>query len=208
MEVAMYDIKGKESGKVSLPGVFETKASSALLHEVVVGYMANQRAGTHSTKTRAEVRGGGVKPWREKGTGRARAGSIRSPLWRKGGIIFGPKPHSYTQKISKKKRRLALGMAFGEKARSNGIIVVDNIALDEPKTKNMVQALRNLNINAKEKTLILINAENLKLTRASRNIPHVLVTRYPDVNAYQVLWADKVILSSDVVDRMAKAEKS
>ena len=185
METTIYTVQGKEKGKISLPGIFETKVSSALLHEVVNGYMANQRSGTHSTKTRAEVSGGGRKPWKEKGTGNARAGSNRSPLWRKGGIIFGPKPRDYSRNVPQQKRQLSLKMALSVKASSNDIMVVDSFAVAEPKTKKLAELLKNLKLNDMS-VLIVVEKIDANLKVASRNL--------------QDLWAKKTVFTSSAIE--------
>jgi large subunit ribosomal protein L4 len=194
METALYNLAGKETGKVSLPGIFETKVSSSVLHEVVTGYMANQRAGTQSAKTRGEVSGGGKKPWREKGTGNARAGSNRSPLWRKGGVIFAPKPRSYYQYLPQSKRRMALEMALSEKAKNNDIMVVDNISVTEPKTKLMAKILKDLKLG--KGTVIVLDKNDKNVRTASRNIQGIVVTDVRSLNTYEVLWAKKLVITS------------
>ncbi|MBN1622301.1 MAG: 50S ribosomal protein L4 [Endomicrobiales bacterium] len=201
MEITVYNMQGKESGKMDLPNIFDVKSSNTLLHEIVTGYLANQRAGTHSTKTRAEVKGGGIKPWRQKGTGRARAGSIRSPLWRKGGIIFGPEPRDYYQNIPRKKKKLSLLMALSEKAKGKNVIVVDSVSIDKPKTKNVVQILENLKIQG-QKVLLIVDKLEEKLKIASRNIQGLLVEEYSTINTYQVLWVNKVVITSEAVKKL------
>lgn len=201
MEIAVVDMQGKETKKVDLPKVFETKISSVLLHEVVVGYLANQRAGTHSTKTRGEVSGGGIKPWKQKGTGRARSGSTRSPLWRKGGITFGPKPRSYYQGLSQKKRRLALDMALAEKQKNGDLIVISNIAVAEPKTKNVFKIFKDLKLNG-TKVLVIVDKVDAKLKVASRNIEGLVFQEYKSLNAYQVLWAKKIVATEAVIEQI------
>jgi large subunit ribosomal protein L4 len=203
METIVYNIQGKEKGKVSLPEIFETKVSTALIHEVVVGYLAGLRKGTHSTKTRGEVTGGGRKPWKEKGTGNARAGSNRSPLWRKGGIIFGPKPRNYIQCIPQQKRRLSLEMALSIKAKKNSLIVVDNFTIDEPKTKKMVEVLKTLNATENNILVVVDKIEkNVKLS--GRNLEKVIVAEAKNLNAYQVLWANKIIITSSSIEQLGR----
>lgn len=201
MEATVLNLKGKETGKINLPQQFETKASPALLHEVTVGYLANMRSGTHSTKTRAEVSGSNKKPWRQKGTGRARSGSTRSPLWRKGGITFGPKPRDYFQKISQKKRKLALNMVLSEKLKEGNLIVLDEIKVSEPKTKKMVEVLKNIKVD-NSKVLIAVDKLDKNLKIASRNIPDLIVTEARNLNAYQVLWAKKLVFNSKAVEQL------
>jgi large subunit ribosomal protein L4 len=201
MEIAVVDMQGKETKKVDLPKIFETKISSVLLHEVVVGYLANQRAGTHSTKTRGEVSGGGIKPWKQKGTGRARSGSTRSPLWRKGGITFGPKPRSYYQSLTQKKRRLALDMALAEKQKNGDLIVVNNIAVAEPKTKNVFKIIKDLKLND-TRVLVIVDKVDAKLKLAGRNIEGLVFQEYKSLNAYQVLWAKKIVATEAVIEQI------
>jgi large subunit ribosomal protein L4 len=201
METTVYNLQGQETGKINLPAIFETKVSPALLHEVVTGYLANQRAGTHSTKTRAEVSGGSKKPWKQKGTGNARAGSIRSPLWRKGGIAFGPKPRDYSQGLTQQKRRRSLEMALTIKAQENSILVVDGVAVSEPKTKKMVEILKNLKVGSGNVLLVVDKIEkNLKI--ASRNIEGLVIIESNNLNAYQVLWAKKIVLTQATVEKL------
>jgi len=203
MNTVIYNISGKEKGKIELPGYFETKVSPSLLHQVVVGYQANQRSGTHSTKTRGEVSGGGAKPWKQKGTGNARAGSNRSPLWRKGGIIFGPRPKDYSQKISKQKRNLALKMALSTKLQLNGIVVLDNLKIEEAKTKKVAEILKNLKILGSKVLLVLEKSEE-KLRLASRNIPDLVIKEAKNMNAYEVMWADKILFTEAAIEMLKK----
>jgi len=201
METTVYNLQGQETGKINLPPVFETKVSPALLHEVINGYLANQRSGTHSVKTRAEVSGGGKKPWKEKGTGNARAGSNRSPLWRKGGIIFGPKPRDYSQNISQQKRRKSLEMALALKAKGNAVVVIDGMAVSEPKTKKIVEILKNLKVSGGNIVLAVEKTDtNLKL--ASRNVPGLIVIEARSLNAYQVMWAKKIIFTQGAIGQL------
>lgn len=201
METTVYNLQGQEKGKINLPPVFETEISPALLHEVVNGYLANKRSGTHSTKTRGEVSGGGKKPWKEKGTGNARAGSIRSPLWRKGGIMFGPKPRDYSQRLPQQKRRRSLQMALALKAKENNIVIVDGMAVSEPKTKKMAEILKSLKVG-KNNIVLAVEKADKNLTIASRNIPGLVVVEAKSLNAYQVLWAKKIILTQGAVEQM------
>ena len=207
MNTAIYNVSGKEKGKIELPEYFEIKVKPNLLHQVVVGYQANQRSGTHSTKTRGEVSGGGAKPWKQKGTGNARAGSNRSPLWRKGGIIFGPRPKDYSQKISKQKRNLALKMALSTKLQLNGIVVLDEIKIEEIKTKKVAEILKNLKINGSKVVLIVEKSEN-KLRLASRNIPNLVITEAKNMNAYEVMWADTLLFTEGAIAVLKKISEA
>lgn len=180
----------------SIKKYFDFKNAKFILHEYVVAYLANQRQGTHNTKTRAEVRGGGRKPWVQKHTGRARQGSIRSPLWRKGGIVFGPKPRDYYIQIPKKKKRLAKYLALVEKIKSNNLIVVEDFNLESHKTKNVKEIFNKLGLDS-NKVLIVDKefSENVKL--ATRNLEKVEISRVSDLNAYNLLNSDKIIITRE-----------
>ncbi|HBU69798.1 MAG TPA: 50S ribosomal protein L4 [Elusimicrobia bacterium] len=199
METSVYNTKGQEKGKINLPEAFETKISGALLHEVVVGLQANKRSGTAATKTRGEVSGGGKKPWKQKGTGNARSGSSRSPLWRKGGIIFGPEPRSYYQSLPAKKRQLSLKMALTAKLSAGELMVLDNIAVDEPKTKKVAEIINNLKLQ--NKTVLLVVAKlDPKLKLAAKNVKGLVVSEARNLNTYLVLWPNKIVMSQDAVE--------
>jgi len=193
-----------ETGKVketveipeSLKKYFDYKNAKYVLHEYVVAYLANQRQGTHSTKTRAEVRGGGRKPWVQKHTGRARQGSIRSPLWRKGGVVFGPKPRDYSVEIPKKKKTLAKYLSIVEKIKSNDLIVVDKLNLNSHKTKEALKILKNLNINS-DKILFVDKSFDNNIKLATRNLQNVSLSRLQDLNAYIVLDNNKIIFTKE-----------
>lgn len=203
METTLYDLKGQEAGKVTLPEMFETRVSPALLHEVVVGFLANQRAGTAKTKSRGEVSGGGAKPWKQKGTGNARSGSNRSPLWRKGGIIFGPRPRSYFQNIPQQKRRLSLEMALASKAKDGKVMIVDGFTVSEPKTKKIAEILRNLKLE-NSRVLVVADKFDTPVKTASRNIPDLVLVPATSINTYLVLWADKVVLTRSGLEKLEK----
>jgi large subunit ribosomal protein L4 len=162
--------------------------------------LANRRAGTHSTKTRAEVSGGGRKPWRQKGTGRARAGSIRSPLWRKGGIVFGPKPRSYRYSLPKKARRLALKSVLSAKVAEGNLIVLDSLHFDQPKTKSMVNVLKALNVD--NKALVVTAGKDENVIKSSRNIPGISPVEAARVNVYNVLNHEKMVITKDAVAKV------
>lgn len=202
----MFKMSGKEAGKIELPAMFETKVSEELLHEVITAYNANQRSGTHSTKTRGEVSGGGAKPWKQKGTGNARSGSNRSPLWRKGGIIFGPKPRDYSINVSQQKRRTALDMALSAKVRDGNLLAVEEIEIKEPKTKTVHEILKGLKL-LETSVLLVIDKKNEALRLASRNIPNLIVKNAANINAYEVLWARKVILTKPALDQLVARSK-
>lgn len=206
METSILNAQGQEKGKLTLPAVFETKVSPALLHEVSTAFLANQRSGTHSTKTRGEVSGGGKKPWRQKGTGNARSGSNRSPLWRKGGIIFGPKPHGYYSGVPQQKRQNALKMALSSKAASGDLIVMDGITVADQKTKHVAEMLKKLKIDGQNILLVVDKIEkNLKL--AGRNIPGLVIMGVNNINSYQVLWAKKLVMTSAAIEKLKGAGK-
>ena len=174
--VAVYNMDGKEVGTIDLKDeVFGVEVNEHVVHMAVVQYLANQRQGTQSTKTRAEVRGGGRKPWRQKGTGRARQGSTRSPQWTGGGVVFAPKPRDYSFKLNKKVKRLALQSALTSKVNDNKIIVLDDLKLDAIKTKDMVKVLGNINA---EKALIVMDGSNTNVMLSARNIPDVKTASY------------------------------
>lgn len=200
-KVDLYNMDGEVVGDIELSdNIFNTEINEAALHLVVVNQLANKRQGTHSTKTISEVRGGGAKPWRQKGTGRARHGSIRSPLWTKGGIVHGPKPRSYRFSIPKKVKRLALKSALTSKVRENNIIVLDELKFDEIKTKKMVNVLNNLNI--KTSTLIVLPEKNEIVEKSARNIPGVKTALVNTINTYDILKYEKFLITKDAVAKV------
>ncbi|MFH1715078.1 MAG: 50S ribosomal protein L4 [Elusimicrobiota bacterium] len=208
MELQVKDKKGKDKEKIT---VFEYmtagKVNGTLLHEVVVNYLANQRQGTSSTKTRAEVSGGGAKPWKQKGTGRARAGSSRSPLWYHGGITFGPKPRSYRYDLPQKKKKIALLHALVDKNNNNKLIVIDTIAGIGAKTKDYAAWLKEMNWATK--TLLVVKNFTTEMNRATRNIPILSVTLVDKLHAYELLSADNVVCDKDSLEFLnQKLEKS
>ena len=200
-KVDVYNMQGKKVSDVELStAVFGIEPNEAVVHSVLVNYLANQRQGTASTKTRAEVAGGGRKPWRQKGTGRARQGSIRAPQWIKGGIALGPKPRDYSYRINKKERQLAIRSVLSSKVLENNLVVVDKIELNEVKTKNMVNALANLKVEGK--TLIVLPEKNLNVQASSRNIEGVKTTLTNTINVYDLLKYNKLILTVDSVKNL------
>ncbi len=189
----VINLTNEEKGKVSLDDrFFGVTVRPSLLHEVVVMQLANQRQGTASTKTRGEVRGGGKKPWRQKGTGRARAGSIRSPLWRGGGIVFGPRPRTYIQHLPKQKSRTALYGVLTMKVREGSLKVVEDFSLSEPKTKVLVALLKGLQLEGK--ILILADNPSSELKRSAENLPRVTVQGLGHLNVYDVLRHDHLLI--------------
>ena len=200
-KVDVYDIKGKKVSEIELnEEVFGIEPNEELVQAAVVNYLANQRQGTQSTKTRAEVRGGGRKPWRQKGTGRARQGSIRAPQWIKGGIALGPKPRSYRYTINKKERRLAIKSVLSSKVLENQLTVVDQISFDEIKTKNMVAALNNLKVEGK--ALIMLSERNENVQKSARNIEGVKTTLVNTINVYDLLKYNKLVVTVDTVKKL------
>jgi large subunit ribosomal protein L4 len=196
----MVDQNNKKVKDVELSGVFTSEVRTHLLHSAVVNHLANKRAGTAATKNKALVSGGGKKPWKQKGTGRARAGSNRSPLWRHGGTCFGPMPRDYSYSLPKKAKRAALVDAIASKVAENKLIVIDNLNLAEPKTKLMSALLENLGVH--ENALVLIKDENKNLTLAARNIPSVKVLRMGNINVYDVLKYRYLLTTQDALTVM------
>ena len=200
-KIDVYNMQGKKVSDIELnENVFGIKPNKKIVHIALVNYMANQRQGTANTKTRAEVAGGGKKPWRQKGTGRARQGSIRAPQWIKGGIALGPKPSDYSYKSNKKKRQLAIKSVLSSKILENNIVVVDKLDLKEIKTKNMVKTLENLNVEGK--TLIVLPEKNLNVQASARNIDGVKTTLTNTINVYDLLKYNKLILTVDSVKNL------
>ncbi len=198
---AVYNINGEQVGEIELSeAVFGQPVNEVVLHEVVVMQLANRRRGTHETKTRSGVRGGGRKPWRQKGTGRARHGTIRSPIWRGGGIVFGPHPRDYSYQVPKKVKRLALKSALSAKAGEGRILVLDALELPEPKTREMVQILDNL--KAREGALVVTAEKNSNIEKSVRNIPGVKSMEARQLNVYDLLDHPHLILTRDAVARV------
>ncbi|HHT9124554.1 MAG TPA: 50S ribosomal protein L4 [Candidatus Brocadiia bacterium] len=198
IELPVYNNEGNEIEKVSLDEErLGSRIHKTLLREAVIMYEANQRVGTASTKTKSEVAGGGRKPWIQKHTGRARAGSIRSPLWRGGGIVFGPKPRDYSYSIPKKAKKVALRSALLSRFVDNEVVVVDRLDFDSPSTKKMVRLLSALNVNGS--CLIVIPERRETVWKSARNIPLVKVMTASELNAYDVLKRDKLLMTKDVL---------
>lgn len=201
METKVLDIKGKEKGTIALPdSLFGVKANPTFLHEVVTAFLANQRRGTADTKTRSEVSGTGKKPWKQKGTGRARQGSLRAVQFRHGGIAFGPTPHSYRQYLPVAKRRTALAMALSSKLAEGNLVVLDSLKLKEPKTKSFAEIMDVL--SAGRKPLVMDNFADENAALACRNVAGLTHMAAQDVNAYVVLNSTKVILTKDAVEKL------
>ena len=200
-KVDVYNMQGKKVSDVELnAAVFGIEPNEAVVHSVLVNYLANQRQGTQSTKTRSEVRGGGRKPWRQKGTGRARQGSIRAPQWIKGGIALGPKPRSYKYTVNKKERRLAIKSMLSMKVLEQSLVVVDKLAFNEIKTKNMANALTNLKVTGK--TLIMLPEKDEKIQKSSRNIEGVKTTLVNTINVYDLLKYNNLVVTLDTIKKL------
>jgi large subunit ribosomal protein L4 len=203
-EIELKDRENKSKGSVSLPeGVFGLSVRKDILHASVTNFLANQRQGTHATKTKGLVRGGGKKPWKQKHTGRARAGSIRSPLWRGGGTIFGPQPRDYSYKIPRNVKQRAVGEALSAKLSGGEITVVDSIVIEKPKTKEMEKILKNLGLGEKS-VLIVIHEKDEQVILSARNIPRVKVARVMDLNPYQILTHERVLMTKSALDVLSE----
>ena len=200
-KIDVYDINGKKVKELELnEAVFGIEPNEAVVHSVLVNFLANQRQGTQSTKTRSEVSGGGRKPWRQKGTGRARQGSIRAPQWIKGGIALGPKPRSYKYTVNKKERQLAVKSVLSSKVLENELVVVDSLPLNDIKTKEMVKALSNLKVEGK--AIIMLPEKNEKVQKSARNIEGVKTTLVETINVYDLLKYNKLVVTEDAVKKL------
>ncbi|MBE0427568.1 MAG: 50S ribosomal protein L4 [Nitrospirae bacterium] len=181
--------------------IFGIKSKRSVIHEAVINFLANQRQGTHATKTRGLVRGGGKKPWRQKHTGRARAGSIRSPLWRGGGVVFGPQPRDYSYKLPKKVKRLALMAAINEKLSSGEIVVINDLSIENPKTKEMIAILNSLGLIGKSVLIVLPEKDDIIMLSA-RNIPNVNVSSAADLNTYDVITHNILLMTKETIIKL------
>jgi large subunit ribosomal protein L4 len=199
-KVDLLNMEGKKVGDIELSEeIFGVEVNEYVMHDVVVNYLANQRQGTQSTKTRSEVSGGGKKPWKQKGTGRARQGSIRAPQWIHGGIALGPKPRSYKYTLNKKVRRLALLSALTNKVQENNIVVLDELNFDEIKTKNMANVLNNVKA---ENALVVIEDRNTNVQFSARNIENVKTSVVNTINTYDVLKYEKLVITKAAVKKL------
>ena len=199
-KVDLLNMEGKKVGTVELAdSIFAVEVNEYAMHDVVLNYLANQRQGTQSTKTRSEVSGGGKKPWKQKGTGRARQGSIRAPQWIKGGIALGPKPRSYKYTLNKKVKRVALKSALTTKVQENNIIVLDTLNFDEIKTKNMAKVLENIKV---EKALVVLAERNSNVQLSTRNIPNVKAALVNTINTYDILKYQTLVITKDAVEKI------
>jgi large subunit ribosomal protein L4 len=198
--VALYNISGEQVGELELSeDIFGFEVNEAILHDAVVAQLARRRLGTHDTKTRSEVRGGGRKPWRQKGTGRARVGSIRSPIWRGGGTVFGPHPRDYGYSLPRKVRRQALKSALSAKVNAGDIVVLDTLTMEAPKTREMVEILGNLKVND---ALLVTAAKDEAIEKSARNIPNIKTLVANGLNVYDILAYDKLVITKDAVTRV------
>ena len=200
-KVAVYDIANKQVGDIELnESIFGVEVNGALLHQAVVMQLAAQRLGTHATKTRGFVRGGGRKPWKQKGTGRARSGSTRSPIWVGGGTVFGPQPRSYAFSMPRKQRRLAIKCALSDKVQSGDFVVLENLDFAAPKTKDVVKMLKDFSVDSKALLITADEAENVE--KSSRNIPGVKAINTCGLNVYDILNHDKLFITKDAITRI------
>lgn len=199
-KIDILDVKGNVVGDVELSeGIFGIEPNEYVVHEVVVALLANRRQGTRSALTRSEVRGGGRKPWRQKGTGRARAGTIRSPLWRGGGVIFAPKSRDYSKKVNKKVKALAMKSVFSAKVQDNELRILNQLAMEVPKTKEMIAVLNNINA---QKALIILPDNNEAVIRSASNIPKVATTTVNELNVYDMLKYDILIMTQEALEKI------
>ena len=200
-KIDVYDVNGKKVKELELnESVFGIEPNENVVHSVVVNYLANQRQGTQNTKTRAEVSGGGRKPWRQKGTGRARQGSIRAPQWMKGGIALGPRPRSYVYKVNKKERALAVRSVLSAKVQEQELVVVDKLSLKEIKTAEMVKTLANLKVEGK--AVVLLPANDVNVQKSARNIEGVKTLTVDTINVYDLLKYNKLVVTEDTVKKL------
>ena len=198
--VSVYNMEGKEVGTMELnDAVFGVEVNEHLVHMAVVAQLANKRQGTQKAKTRSEVSGGGRKPWRQKGTGHARQGSIRAPQWKGGGVVFAPTPRDYTIKLNKKEKRLALKSALTSRFIENKLIVVENLQMDEIKTKKFAEVLNNLKV---DKALVVLDDNNKNVMLSARNIPNVRTAVTNTINVYDILKYNTLVLAKDVVAKI------
>ena len=199
--IDVVNMQGKKVSTIELKdSIFAVELNEVLIHTVIVNYLANQRQGTQSTKTRSEVSGGGRKPWRQKGTGRARHGSTRSPIWVKGGIALGPKPRSYKYKLNKKEKQNAIKMILSAKLADNKIIVLNELNLTEVKTKAVVNVMRN--VNAEGRTLLLLPERNETIFKSARNIDKMHISNVDVLNAYELLNNKQIVMTVDAVKKL------
>lgn len=201
-KLSVYNLAGQVTGEIELNDqVFGVEFNEAVVHQAIVMQLANQRQGTSATKTRGMVRGGGRKPWKQKGTGRARCGSTRSPIWVGGGTTFGPQPRSYAKKMPRKARRLALCCALSAKVAAGEVVVVEGLTFDAPKTKNVVAMLGAFDA-ADKKALIITNGDNVNVELSARNMPKVTAISNMGLNCFDILNSNKVFLDKEIVEQI------
>ncbi|MEG2337683.1 MAG: 50S ribosomal protein L4 [Clostridium sp.] len=199
-KVTLFNVNAEKVGEIELSdAVFGVEINAEVMHQVVKMQLANKRQGTQSALTRAEVRGGGIKPWRQKGTGRARQGSIRAPQWTHGGIVFAPKPRDYSFSMPKKVKRLALKSALSSKVASNEVIVLDSLSMEAPKTKTMVEMLSKFDV---KKTLIIVKESDENIYKSVRNIVGAHVIPVNNINVYDILKYENMIITKDAVEKV------
>ena len=201
--VNVVDQKGAKTGTLELPAVFDSTPNRAVMHQALLRQLANARQGTHDTKGRGEVSGGGRKPWRQKGTGRARQGSTRAPQWAHGGTVFGPTPRDYDQDMPRKQRRLALRSALATKAAENAVVVLESFELDTPKTSAVAHLLGG--IEAGRRVLLVLGSHNAPLEKSARNIPHIKTVFASNLSVRDLLTAETVLMTRDAVDHVGEA---
>jgi len=207
-EVEVKDRNNNIVGKMSLSNdFFDISPQEGVIHSAVVNFLANQRQGTHATKTKGLISGGGKKPWKQKHTGRARAGSIRSPLWRGGGTIFGPQPRDYSYKLPKQVKRLAFLKAFQEKLSSGEVVIIDDFNIEKPKTKDMVAVLENLGLNNKS-VLIVMPEKDSTIILSARNIPGVAIMRASDITTYNVYAYNVLLMTKEAAVKLEEIKRS
>lgn len=203
LQVSVVDLNNNVVGKISLDEkIFGQPVNEALLHEAVTMSLNNQRQGTHATKTRGEVSGGGKKPWKQKGSGRARSGSSRSPVWEGGGIVFGPHPRDYSYSMPRKKGRLALCSALSAKLKDNNLVILDSFGIKDGKTREVVSLLRRLNVS--DSTLIVCDSQNEKVYRGGRNLAGVAVMDVTQINVYDLLKFKNLVITKDGIEKVAE----
>jgi large subunit ribosomal protein L4 len=201
-EVEIKDKNNNTIGKMTLrDNILGVRAEMSVVHDATVNFLANQRQGTHATKTKGFVRGGGKKPWRQKHTGRARAGSIRSPLWKGGGIVFGPQPRDYRYNLPKKVKRIALLTAFNQKLSDGEVIIIDGFSFEKPRTKELIEILKNLGLSDKS-VLIILDEKDDSVRLSARNIPGVNVVRATDLNTYEVITHNRLLFTKEAIARL------
>lgn len=200
-QVKLFNMKAEEVGKMNLPdAIFNAEYNESIIHQAIVTRLANDRQGTKSTLTRSEVRGGGAKPWRQKGTGRARQGSIRSPQWVKGGVVFAPKPRDFSKKINAKAKEVAFLSALSQKIRDKEVIFIDEIKVDAPKTKEMSAFLKAFNLN--KSVLVVMDNEDVNVLRASANISEITTIQANLLNTYEIVKNANIVISKKAVEQI------